>query len=241
MQAEVISNLTAGLRRRIHQGSIGIELPENISDAAKASCLDMKAIGSSALTTLDGGSALENVHIPLSKSAIPIRKGFWDFVFFRNQIKMRARLFGGKFENRLDRNAKSKRLGEVARTYIQAEVEDYLYRYYPKATERLSDWISQSFTHCAVSGILSQLEKAMESANAKLESAQSELSQIAALRESLMTLSESIDAADRGFETLADRYGNTQPETLLLEVEGAEEEKAEGELEMVILEEPAPE
>jgi hypothetical protein len=241
MQAEVISNLTTSLRRRIHQGSIGIELPDSISNAAEASGLDMRAIGGSALTDLDGGSALEDVHIPLGKSAIPVRKGFWDFVLFRNQSKMRARLFGTKFEHRLDRNTKSKRLGEVARTYIQAEAEDYLYRYYPKATERLSDWISQSFTHYAVSGILSQLETALASANAELEGAQSELAQVAALRESLLTLSRAIEAADRGFGTLAERYGNTQPEMLLVEVEGAEEEKTGDESEMVILEEPAPE
>ena len=251
MQAEVISNVTAHLRRRIHGGSVGVDLPANVDQTSAAAGLDLKAVGRSAMDQLDGGAALEDVHIPLAKAAIPVRKGFWDFVLFRNQPKMRTRLFGTKAENRLDRNTKNKRLGEAARSYMQAEVEDYLYRFYPQANERLAAWIAQSFAHYAVTDILAQLETAAANAQQKLEQAQAELDQVAQLRQNLVDLDGAIGSANTGFENLSKRYGDTQPEMLLVDldaeadvVENAEAdavENAEAESEELVLEEPASE
>jgi hypothetical protein len=251
MQAEVISNVTAHLRRRIHQGSVGVELPANVDQTAAAAGLDLKAVGRTAMEQLDGGAALEDVHIPLAKAAIPVRKGFWDFILFRNQPKMRARLFGAKAEHRLDKNTKSKRLGEAARSYMQAEVEDHLYRYYPKANERLAGWISQSFAHYAVTDILAQLETAAANAQQKLAQAQSELDQVAQLRQNLVELDSAIGSANNGFEELSKSYGDTRPEMLLMDldagesanavVETIEAQVADSETEELVLEEPASE
>jgi len=254
MQAEVISNVTAHLRRRIHQGSVGVELPANVDQTATAAGLDLKVVGRNAMEQLDGGAALEDVHIPLGKAAIPVRKGFWDFILFRNQPKMRARLFGGKSENRLDKNTKSKRLGEAARSYMQAEVEDHLYRYYPKANDRLAGWISQSFAHYAVTDILAQLETAAANAQQKLAQAESELEQVAQLRQNLVDLDSAIGSANTGFEGLSASYGDTQPEMLLMDLDASESagpavevaaevetQVGEAETEELVLEEPASE
>jgi len=236
MQAEVISNVTGSLRRRIHQGSVGVDLPDSVDQAAASAGLDLKAVGRRSIDMLDGGAALESVQVPLLKAAIPVRKSFWDFVLFRNQPKMRARLFGGKGENRLDRHTKGKRLGEFARSYIQGEVEDYLYRYYPKATDRLAEWIAQSFTHYAVSDILTQLEQALAGAQQKLNSAQAELDQVAQLRQNLVDLEVAIDSANNGFGELSNRYGDTQPEMLLVDLDSDAINE-----EVLVLEDPASE
>jgi GTPase SAR1 family protein len=214
MQAEGVSNFMAALRRRIHRGCGGVELPTDISQAIESCGIDLKAIGGTAVEQIDGGSAIEYAHIPLEKSDIPVRKGFWDWLFFRSHDKVRARLLGPKAEHRLTRPVKAKRFGEAARVHMQGEVADFLHRYFAHNTERLSQWIAQSYAHFAVGSILGQLEDAASDALARVATAEAGLAQVAELREHLAHLESSVVATSTRVEELGRRYGETQPELL---------------------------
>jgi GTPase SAR1 family protein/phage shock protein A len=214
MQAEGVSNFMAALRRRIHRGSGGVTLPSEIDQAIRSCGIDLKAIGGAAVEEIDGGSAIEFVHVPLQKADIPVRKSFWDWLFFRSHDKVRARLLGPKAEHRLTRPVKAKRFGETARIYMQGEVSDFLNRYFPQNSERLALWIAQSYAHFAVTEILQQLEDAAAAAQAKVASAEAGLAQVAELREHLALLESAVVETSTRVEALGRRYGETQPELL---------------------------
>ena len=83
----------------------------------------------------------------------------------------------------------------------------------------MADWIAQSFTHYAVTDILTQLEQALSGAQQKLNSAQAELDQVAQLRQNLVDLEVAIGTANNGFDELSIRYGDTQPDMLLVDLD----------------------
>jgi len=222
LQAELISTQMATLRRRVHQTTCGFELDPALLQSASAANMDLASIAKNAIDSIDAGTAIEHAELPLHRAAIPVRKGFWDWILFRNVDKVRTAVLGAKAEHRLTRSQKQKRLGTLAQVYMKAEAADALDSYLRPCEDRLGQWISQSFAHFASTEIIGKLDQAAERAQSELSEAQSELQRVADLRAGLAALETAVGTANTGLGKLADRYAATDPsllETQALEVE----------------------
>ncbi len=218
-QQELISSMMAGLRRSNHQQAPGVPVPDAILAQAAASGIDLKALAKAAVDEIDASQAIEHATLPLHKRPTPVRKGFWDWVMFRGQDKVRERMFGPKGSNKLNRVAKQKRLGEAGRRFMQGETTDFVHDFFPRTSERLAQWIAQSYAHHLVKGVLGAIESAAATSRSELSSVQSELEQVADLSRSVEQLEQAVTTTSAQLEELTQRYGDTNPSMLELPVE----------------------
>lgn len=223
LQAEIVATQMAALRRRIHRAPSGLALPEGLADQAQACGVDLTAVGKEAVDLIDGGAAIEHAEIPLQKAAIPVKKGFWDWILFRGVDKVRVRVLGTKGEHRLTRSVKQKRIGSVGQTYMKAEAADTAVDFLGRSMPRLAEWLTQSYAHFGVKLVVERLEAAATLAAAELERATIELEKVAALSASLRALNEELGEAESGLESLSDQYASTDPGQLELDVEPTDE------------------
>ena len=226
LQAEIVSTQMAALRRRIHRAPAGLALPEGLADRASACGVELTAIGKEAVDLIDGGSAIEHAEIPLQKAAIPVKKGFWDWILFRGVDKVRVRVLGTKGEHRLTRSVKQKRIGAAGQVYMKAEAADTAVDFLGRSMPRLAEWLTQSYAHFGVKLVIERLEAAATLAAAELEHATVELEKVAALSASLRSLNDELGKAEHGLESLSDQYASTDPSQLELDVEPTAEEAA---------------
>lgn len=218
LQAEIVSTQMSVLRRRIHRAPAGLALPAGLAENASAAGLDLMALGKEAVDMIDGGAAIEHAEIPLHRSPIPVKKGFWDWITFRSVDKVRVRVLGTKGEHRLTRSVKQKRIGAHGQAYMKAEAAETAHDFLLRSGPRLSEWLSQSYTHFGVKLVTENLQAAAEAAEAEVAAAVEELAKVATLAESLRALGSELGQAEEGLTGLADRYASTNASQLELEV-----------------------
>lgn len=226
LQAEIVSTQMSALRRRINRIPAGLEIPSELLARAAECGVELATIGKEAVSMIDGGAAIEHAEIPLQRSAIPVKKGFWDWITFRNVDKVRSRVLGTKGEHRLTRTIKQKRLGAPGQAYMKAETADASRDFLDRSGPRLAEWLTQSYAHFGIKLLAEKLEQAASAAKVELAQATEELSQVAALAQSLRELGVVLGKAEGGLDSLSDRYATTDAN--LLELEAVVDEANEG-------------
>jgi hypothetical protein len=226
LQAEIVSTQMSALRRRINRLPAGLEIPRELLASATDCGVELTGIGKEAVSMIDGGAAIEHAEIPLQRSAIPVKKSFWDWILFRNVDKVRSRVLGTKGEHRLTRTQKQKRLGTQGQAFMKAETADASLDFLGRSGPRIAQWLTQSYAHFGIKLLAEKLDNAAAAAESELAQAIEELSKVAALAQSLRELGVVLGKAEGGLDSLSDRYATTDPNLLELEV-AADDEAAE--------------
>jgi len=228
LQAEIVSTQMSALRRRINRLPAGLEIPGELFATATECGVELAGIGKEAVSMIDGGAAIEHAEIPLQRSAIPVKKSFWDWITFRNVDKVRSRVLGTKGEHRLTRTHKQKRLGTHGQAFMKAEAADASLDFLSRSGPRLAQWLTQSYAHFGIKLLAEKLEDASAAAESELTHASEELAKVAALAQSLRDLGIVLGDAEGGLDSLSDRYATTAPN--LLELEAAPQGEAADEI-----------
>lgn len=213
-QNELALALHRILGQRVAAGGAGPELPSGIRVALTAAGLSLDRIGRETFDAVDPYAGIESLPLRPPSARIPVRKSFWDWIFFRSREAVAKRVFGPPEQpkRRLTQAVKSKRLGPPARQALRTAVEEAFQGSFPRQAERLLDRIFLDYSRPAIRAIqegLAEIERSCRERAARIEQ---ELAEIERVNDALGTLERDLAALRAQLPALRARF--TAPEDL---------------------------
>jgi len=215
-QNEVAALALGALKEAASADTAGANLPVEVRAALGSTRVRLEAVGREALESLDPTAGVVGEAPALAIEDIPVRKSFWDWLFFRSRTKVRRRLFGAgeRPANRILRAVKQKRLGQPAREAMRRALEAQLDGFLPAALRRLVERIHTDFTTATVAGVRAEIQARSTETAGHLAEVRRSLAELTRVREHLAALAEAAGATRNAVEELTHRYGSTEPERL---------------------------
>jgi signal recognition particle receptor subunit beta len=154
-------SLSAKAREAIksHLGGIyaGAQLTRDVQEALQE--LDLTLFDADGAPRL--ALAEDDFSIPgfnLDMEGIPVKRGFFDFLFFRSQAKIRSRLFGADGQSAIPHHLKTRKLGAAAKEFIEDQVRGFTRSELTAALEKGADAFGQNHTDKLSQSIGGELE-----------------------------------------------------------------------------------
>ncbi len=111
----------------------------------------------SVLATLTADDDIAPYQSALSAEAVPVRKKFFDWIFFRSLSSVRRRLFGENGEKEVMPEEKTRRLAEESRAAFEAHIEDTMRARFPALPQKFSDSLAEGYIKRCVAEIAVEL------------------------------------------------------------------------------------
>jgi hypothetical protein len=182
--------------------------PEISGDAASID-IDLGALARAAMERAVGVAGAVPVKSNLNADEIPVRRGFWDWLFFRSNASVRRRMFGSSNALSLPIPAarKSKRIGQAGRDVIESVTSKQFNALVNTASTELPTELVENFVAEFVGPMDEAVSTCDRQATAKLSDLDARLADVQRILGEFATLGEHVDRTAGAVEVLKDRYG----------------------------------
>ncbi len=98
----------------------------------------------------------------LAPENVPVRKTFFDWIFFRSVASVRRRLFGEDGTKEVTPEEKTKRLAQDSRAAFEAHIEDSIRARFPALPQKFSDALTDTYVKQTVAEVSAELVELAE-------------------------------------------------------------------------------
>ena len=223
-ERDLLHTMRDSIASRVHAGSAGLHLPSQTAEDLEAVGMDLDAVGRRALEEVDGLTDSIAEELVLDVDAIPVRKGFWDWILFRSRAQVRRRLLGAPGRPNVDIPAavKARRLGDEARQALDSKCIEHVDQRYPALLLKAKDEFFAPYAEHARASLGAELQAKVDENAAYRQDIQRQLDRVEQIRTELEQLNDRVDRALASMEELTGRYGETEPELLVRPFEAEE-------------------
>ncbi|RMH04901.1 MAG: hypothetical protein D6702_01965 [Planctomycetota bacterium] len=216
-QNELALALHRELGRRVGAGEGGPRIPSGVRVALTAAGVELDRIARERYDALDPYAGIVPASVPLHPNEIPVRRGFWDWLFFRSRAKVAVRLFGPPEAPRkkVPKALKNRRLGPPGRAALQAQVADFFDSFFPRIQDELLEKVFQDYALPSIERIKSGLAGIERDCRERLRRAERRLAGIARVREALDRLEEALEDSRRRIREMTSLHGVEEAETAM--------------------------
>ncbi|MBL7008949.1 MAG: GTPase domain-containing protein [Planctomycetes bacterium] len=209
-QNELALAIHQTLNQQLSAGAGGPKVPSGVRVSLTAAGLSLDRIGREAFDGLDPYAGIEPAALPLQSTAIPVKKGFWDWILFRSQATVAKRLFGPPEnpKNRVAKAAKTRKLGPPARQMLAKAVADFFESFYPRSSERLLDRVFRDYTQPSIQTLQTGLIELERSCRDRLVTAERRLAEISRVRLALGDLDQGLGEIRRRLGEMSQLYAS---------------------------------
>jgi hypothetical protein len=178
---------------------------------------------------VDAIVAEDAVQLAVSTDAIPVRRGLFDWLFFRSRAAVRRRLFGPPDAptKAVFAQVKQRRVGEKGRDELRAALLADLNRFFDDELTRLSHRMLEAYIGHVQTGVMQALETCRQENTAKAERVELQLAALRQVLVSTVHLSAVLTACRDGLESVSNRFGQARPAELSAAAEVSETPPAE--------------
>ncbi|GJM20632.1 MAG: hypothetical protein DHS20C15_05470 [Planctomycetota bacterium] len=207
--------------------SAGASLPDELVRDIQNVGLDLGALGRRSLGSIEPAQGLAGARLRISTEQVPVRKGLFDYLFFRGRGAVRQRLLGPAAapSKLITSQAKQRRLGDPGRDALQDAIEDAFDNFFDEALDHLSTKVLEMYVVAVRKSVKTSLRKSRDSNGLRKATVDRKLEELRRVESALREVSSAVDTANASLLELSTRYGSTDPS--LLEQEVSEEFEAE--------------
>ena len=133
---------------------------------------ELGPVAEKARGVLDEPEAAEAYTTAVKVGAVPVRKSFGDWIFFRSAASVRRRLFGEDLQNEIEPAVKAKRLADGGREALSATIDEAVRGKFPLLPCRFSERLLANYITKFRDGValgLGDLRASMEKQRADLQ------------------------------------------------------------------------
>ncbi|MCB9897458.1 MAG: dynamin family protein [Planctomycetes bacterium] len=219
---DLVETAAGVLRTVASTETAGAQLDAEITRDLAALDLVLGRLGKACLDDLDPTQGLVEAKLALTPETVPVRKGFFDYLFFRSQATMRRRVFGAAEDQGIARQVKARKLGEPGRDALQDLLEDAFDTFFDAALEHLSSRVLKLYVAALRKSIKNELRKAHDNTSLRKASVERRLAELVEVSHAFERLAGAVKRATTGLADLSNRYGETDPELLDQPIEAVE-------------------
>ena len=208
-QEDLTAAVSRELSERLMKTGTGITLPDRLSTALELTGVDLARICREAHRKTDHSALVSVPPTSIRTDHFQVRRGILDWLFLRSQTAMRRRLFG-PIENpalSIPPEAKSSRLGELAKADMKRRLEIYQRGFYTETIGRIVDGFARDFCQLVFEDLTRALRHRRSTIDAELSKARLQLKTIEGLLEPLDQLQKNADSAVSSLQGLTEHYG----------------------------------
>ncbi len=229
--------LEKALREAVRSGDAGIGITSAQRNHLALVGINLEEIGQEALLELDVNSIhfeAPSTWIPCSE--VPVKRGFWDWVLFRSQARVRAKFFGpsARPTSKIIGPTKSKRLGKVGRQAMLASLKESREQFFEKCSADLREAFLDAYSNSALGTLESMIGQKLEGVTNRHTDLQRQHNEHRRVLDNLDRLTAQSDRASLSVGGLWSEYGNTDPTLLKLPLN----QESEPVVELIPLEPP---
>ena len=205
------------LTEEVATGTSGVSLPHEVARDLFALGLQFGEFGRGGLDHLDPIAGIEPSGNPLPTQGIPVKKGLWDWLFFRTQARVQERLFGAPAAPtlRIPRDLKAKRLGDEALRAMQQKLSEYLECRFPEQLEGLVVRIFDDYARAVTEGLATRFGERRAALQGQMAELEAELKQYRKVLNRIEELTVASACTRSSIEELATRYQEADPDLLV--------------------------
>ncbi len=190
---------------------------ETLRDVALAD-LDLDIATQQAAQNVNPAHNIDPQISKLISSEIPVKKGFWDILFFRSKIKVQERFFGlpQAPNKRNTPTQKTKKLGQEGQQAMQKIVSQQLEVLLNQASQTLPEQIFQSYIESLSQSLSQTLKDKSLQAHGKLADLQAKLKQTQNVVNAITTLGISLEEATDAIGQLNQEFGPKEEQIITM-------------------------
>jgi energy-coupling factor transporter ATP-binding protein EcfA2 len=144
--------------------------PETMIDLHAVN-FDLAPIGQAALPELHTGQTTEPFRINVKHDAVPVKKSFADWIFFRSADTVAHRLFGDDRAQEIAPEIKLKRLPETSRAAFLGLIDNAVGEKFPELPVKTADSLLEhyigKFCECVIAGLTERRQQTVQERAAK--------------------------------------------------------------------------
>lgn len=223
-QSQLAVHVRRTLEEEVQTGTAGVLLTTDTAGDLYAAGIDINSIGREVLGRLADTVTKRPVAMPLTTGQIPVKRGFFDWIFFRPMEKVRQNMFGNAScpALRIPVDIKQRRLGPDARAALVRQIDVFKSRFFYETVQHLQSQIIGAYRQSAIEA----LHDTLAQRDGEFEAQGNELvRQLLELRRVLGHLASVKDKAARAMaqiEELSYEYGATEPDLLIVPMDTEE-------------------
>lgn len=183
------------MHRHLDGAFAGAELEAGPRDALQYLGVDLAEVGNRSKVFINAEDAFAIKKFELNVDAIPVRRGFLDYLLFRSSAKIRRKLFGKDGAQEVPSAQKSRRLGQDARDYLSEQVLTFVKNGFAGAIETAVESLAETHIEMLCKTVGSDLT----SVSGVLETEMKSLNQEIKDFEHLLSLIKNLTKAVTGF------------------------------------------
>lgn len=164
LQKQIAKKAAAAVKDVLDSSSGGARPKPEIIIALDRVHLSLREVYKASISALGDLPKVAPCAIELDVNEIPVRRSFWDRLFFQSQSKVRRRLLGvaGELKNEISPHKKRKRLLPAGKQSLEKMVEDQLEALLPGIPNRCSRDYLKAYVVCFKREFSKQLEKRLD-------------------------------------------------------------------------------
>ncbi len=147
----------------------------------------------------------------IGEAAMPVRRRFWDWLFFRGKNRLRTKFFGPDSSKEISIKIKQSRLGEKSRHEFFTNVQEELQKIMSKLSKNIVEDIAESYATAARDGIDEVLKSRIEDSDQKLPRLQQRIQARQEVLKAIDKLSRQIKTQDQDLAALENTFAQEHP------------------------------
>jgi hypothetical protein len=176
----------------------------------------MGRVGRACLKIIDPVKGLASAKLTVSTQIVPVKRGFFDYLFLRRMPALQKRLFGADASpsQPVSRQLKARKLGDDAREALQHGFEVAFDDYLSGALDHISTHVLSHYVETLRRGLKGELRKLSDASALEQAAVERRLTELKEVSVALDALREIIGTTGEGLAVLSKQYGETDPELL---------------------------
>ena len=221
--------LEKALRDAVTGGDAGIRITSALRKDLAIADVDLAEIGSASLGELNVALDLASPETCIAGGDIPVKKGLWDWLLFRGQARVRAKLFGpaNRPTNDILAATKDKRLGKAGRVAMLNSLAESREQFFETCSAQLHDAFLEAYSSSALGTLESLVAHKFVGVTRRHEDLQRQFTEHRLVLDNLDRLTAASEAASTAVGGLWQQYGDTDPHLLKLPLEVDEVDQGE--------------
>ncbi|QBG46882.1 hypothetical protein EGM51_05540 [Verrucomicrobia bacterium S94] len=184
------------MKRHLGGAFAGAELESGAREALRLLEIDLAEISGDSVQHMGSEEAFAIKKFELDPATIPVRRRFFDYLFFRSPVRIRRKLFGDYGSRTIPVVQKERRLGDEAREYLIVQVQAFVKNSLADAMEKEAELLADRHTETLRDTVLSKLEADETALTDELEKLEKEIAEL----EHMLTLTDGMAAAVEDFD-----------------------------------------
>lgn len=186
-------------------------------------------IGKVVLSDIEGELDVPQCNVTIEDHRIPVKKSFWDWIFFRSLASVRRGVFGSpdQLNQKIPVDAKARRLGQEAKEALSDLIKQYVDNHFPQIPTICAKQIINRYIEEFSSKLQKRLENTRSELEVEINRLQLQMDEIAQVSKSLQKLEENMNEFEGSIDQLFDDH--LKPNQALV-ASGLDEEIVEPEM-----------